>query len=125
MTNKEAIEVINANYPPENYTLLREALDMAIILLKRQEPQVLTLEELLDKRQFPNNTRPIWIECKNGNVDAFVLIYTEYIGDDNTVTTIGQGTYVQETWRQGDYEKEWRAWNILPSKEQQENVKWE
>ncbi|SER87655.1 hypothetical protein SAMN05518872_102450 [Psychrobacillus sp. OK032] len=30
MTNKEAIEVIKSNYPPENYTLLREALDLAI-----------------------------------------------------------------------------------------------
>lgn len=38
MTNKEAIEAINANYPPENYTMLREALDMAIALLKEQEP---------------------------------------------------------------------------------------
>ena len=30
MTDKEAIEVIKSNYPPENYTLLREALDIAI-----------------------------------------------------------------------------------------------
>ena len=37
MTNKEAIEAINANYPPENYTILREALDMAITLLEEQE----------------------------------------------------------------------------------------
>lgn len=34
MTNQEAIEAIIANYPSENYTILREALDMAIILLK-------------------------------------------------------------------------------------------
>ena len=39
MTNKEAIEAINANYPPENYTILREALDMAIALLEEQEPK--------------------------------------------------------------------------------------
>ena len=37
MTNQEAIEAIIANYPSENYTILREALDMAIILLKEQE----------------------------------------------------------------------------------------
>lgn len=30
MTNKEAIKAIKCNYPPENYTVLREALDMAI-----------------------------------------------------------------------------------------------
>lgn len=34
MTSKEAIEVIKANYPPENYTMLREALDLAIKLLE-------------------------------------------------------------------------------------------
>lgn len=37
MTNKEAIAAIIANYPPENYTILREALDKAINLLKAQE----------------------------------------------------------------------------------------
>lgn len=34
MTSKEAIEAIKANYPPENYTMLREALDLAIKLLE-------------------------------------------------------------------------------------------
>ena len=38
MTNQEAIETIKANYPPENYSMLREALDMAIAMLKEQEP---------------------------------------------------------------------------------------
>ncbi len=37
MTNQEAIETIKANYPPVNYSMLREALDMAIALLKEQE----------------------------------------------------------------------------------------
>ena len=45
MTNKEAIEAINANYPPENYTMLREALDMAIALLKEQEAVKPILEQ--------------------------------------------------------------------------------
>ena len=40
MTNIEAIKAINANYPPENYTILREALDMAIALLEEQESVV-------------------------------------------------------------------------------------
>ena len=30
LTNKEAIEAIRANFPPEGYTMLREALVMAI-----------------------------------------------------------------------------------------------
>jgi len=37
MTNQEAIETIEANYPPQNYSMLREALDMAIVKLKEQE----------------------------------------------------------------------------------------
>ena len=30
MNNQEAIKVIKSNWPPENYTMLREALTMAI-----------------------------------------------------------------------------------------------
>ena len=42
MTNKEAIKVIKCNYPPENYTRLREALDMAIEALEneKQTPKI-------------------------------------------------------------------------------------
>ena len=34
MTNKEAIKIIKSNYPPETYTMLREALDLAIKILE-------------------------------------------------------------------------------------------
>jgi hypothetical protein len=37
MTNKEAIEVIKSNYPPEHYTMLRQALDLAIIALQSED----------------------------------------------------------------------------------------
>jgi len=36
MTPKEAIETIRAHYPPANYTLLREALDLAISYLEKE-----------------------------------------------------------------------------------------
>lgn len=36
MDYQEAIEVIKSNYPPENYTMLREALDLAIELLSEK-----------------------------------------------------------------------------------------
>lgn len=36
ITNEEAIKAIKCNYPPENYTILREALDMAIKALEKQ-----------------------------------------------------------------------------------------
>lgn len=34
MNYKEAIEAIKSNYPTENYTVLREALDLAIEVLQ-------------------------------------------------------------------------------------------
>lgn len=37
MNNKEAIEAIINNYPPERYTMLREALDIALDLLKKED----------------------------------------------------------------------------------------
>ena len=36
MTNEEAINAIKSNYPPENYTILREGLDMAIEALEER-----------------------------------------------------------------------------------------
>ena len=39
MTNQEAIETINSNYPDERYTMLREALDMAIKALEKRIPK--------------------------------------------------------------------------------------
>lgn len=36
MTNEDAIKTIKCNYPPENYTILREALDMAIEAIEKQ-----------------------------------------------------------------------------------------
>jgi hypothetical protein len=36
MNNQEAIEAIKANYPTSNYTMLREALDMAIESLSKK-----------------------------------------------------------------------------------------
>ena len=38
MTRKDAIEAIKCNWPDSRYTILREALDMAISALRQQEP---------------------------------------------------------------------------------------
>ena len=54
MTNEEAIEAIKCNWPDSRYTILREALDMAISALRQQEHfrevtkkvEPLTLDEL-------------------------------------------------------------------------------
>ncbi|WNO29853.1 hypothetical protein [Bacillus phage SDFMU_Pbc] len=34
MTHEEAVQIIKSNYPPETYTMLREALDLAIARLE-------------------------------------------------------------------------------------------
>ena len=54
MTREEAIEAIKCNWPDSRYTILREALDMAISALRQQEhfrevtknAEPLTLDEL-------------------------------------------------------------------------------
>ena len=54
MTIEEAIEAIKCNWPDSRYTILREALDMAISALRQQETVTnhnglnapLTMEEL-------------------------------------------------------------------------------
>lgn len=39
MTYKEAIEAIKCNYPPSNYSMLREALDLSMEILEKQIPK--------------------------------------------------------------------------------------
>ena len=65
MTREEAIEAIKCNWPDSRYTILREALDMAISALRQQEHfrdltkkvEPLTLDEL---RQMDGE--PVWCE---------------------------------------------------------------
>ena len=62
MTREEAIEAIKCNWPDSRYTILREALDMAISALRQQERfgeanKALTLDEL---RQMDGE--PVWVQ---------------------------------------------------------------
>lgn len=41
MEPNEAIEAIKSNYPPENYSILREALDLSMELLDKKEKGLL------------------------------------------------------------------------------------
>lgn len=62
MTREEAIKTIESNRPTSGYTMLCEALDMAVSALRKQEEREnlkpLTLEELMDM------DAPVWCECK-------------------------------------------------------------
>jgi hypothetical protein len=51
VTSKEAIEAIKANYPPANYTILREALDLAIKLLEKDSKKEKWYSDGLDYKR--------------------------------------------------------------------------
>lgn len=57
MTRKEAIDAIKCNYPPEHYSILREALDMAIKELEITSEEALKAAEIISTycTDAPNN----------------------------------------------------------------------
>lgn len=70
MTNKEAIKAIRCNYPPSSYSMLREALDLAIKLLEQQEKErwIPVSEEL------PNDKQRVIV---TGNKKVACLLYLD------------------------------------------------
>ena len=92
MTNEEAIEAIKCNWPDSRYTILREALDMAISALRQQElfcevtkkVEPLTLDELRQMDGEPVYSveitgREEWLFRRDG---GFVDMYGEFTSDD-------------------------------------------
>ena len=62
MTREEAIQAIKCNWPDSRYTILREALEMAISALRQQEcvgevNKALTLDELREM-----DGEPVWVQ---------------------------------------------------------------
>ena len=92
MTREEAIEAIKCNWPDSRYTILREALDMAISALRQQEHfrdltkkvEPLTLEELRKMDGEPVycveiTGREEWLFRRDG---GFADMYGEFTSDD-------------------------------------------
>ena len=92
MTTKEAIEAIKCNWPDSRYTILREALDMAISALRQQEHfrdltkkvEPLTLDELRQMDGEPVycveiTGREEWLFRRDG---GFADMYGEFTSDD-------------------------------------------
>ena len=80
MTKEEAIEAIKCNWPDSRYTILREALDMAISALRQQEcvgdvNKSLTIDEL---RQMPIRDW-VWIDVLHSK-EAVSSYYRKYDG---------------------------------------------
>ena len=92
MTREEAIEAIKCNWPDRRYTILREALDMAISALRQQDHfreatkkvEPLTLDELRQMNGEPVYSveitgREEWLFRRDG---GFVDMYGEFTSDD-------------------------------------------
>ncbi|MCI7733757.1 MAG: hypothetical protein MSK39_03065 [Dysosmobacter sp.] len=79
MTREEAIEAIKCNWPDSRYTILREALDMAISALREQDAadkdvgnnEPLTLDELRSAYKFGC---PVWLVGMEDG-DGWVFIH--------------------------------------------------
>lgn len=119
MTNQEAIETIEANYPSERYSMLREALNMAIALLKEQEPRVMTLEEVKVCKE------PVYLEeipfSIFGSFFNWGLVCTAN-KNDVTVSVMLRNATVRHC-ACAMYGKRWRCWTAKPTDKQRQEVK--
>ena len=92
MTREEAIEAIKCNWPDSRYTILREALDMAISALRQQDVtdknvgknEPLTLDELRKMDGEPVycveiTGREEWLFRRDS---GFADMYGEFTSDD-------------------------------------------
>ena len=84
MTREEAIEAIKCNWPDSRYTILREALDMAISALRQQETvtnrnglnEPLTLDEL---RQMDGE--PVWWWNKSAKPVCTICVWDRFMNE--------------------------------------------
>ena len=98
MTREDAIEAIKCNWPDSRYTILREALDMAISALRQQEHfreatkkvEPLTLDEL---RQMDEASEPVYLYIFGSDFDSGWQII-EQITDTKIIFRGKTNTYV-------------------------------
>ena len=113
MTREEAIEAIKCNWPDSRYTILREALDMAISALRQQEHfrevtkkvEPLTLDEL---RQMP--CEPVYIVA--GYVSWWDIV--SFAGMEYLYLKV-EGSLPFR-----DYGKNWTAYRQMPEEDKHE-----
>lgn len=83
MTNEEAIRVIKANYPPSNFTMLREALDISIELLGTTNNTNIKDKQLqiINHYGFDNQLDQLIEEC--GELIVSISKNKRYISSEN------------------------------------------
>ena len=111
MTREEAIEAIKCNWPDSRYTILREALDMAISAIRQQEHfrdltkkvEPLTLDEL---RKMDGE--PVWVQSPS---------VPEY-GRWAIVEGVGENClFLHDDFTCHDYGKTWLAYRKKPKED--------
>ena len=111
MTREKAIEAIKCNWPDSRYTILREALDMAISALRQQEHfrevtkkvEPLTLDEL---RKMDGE--PVWVQSPG---------VPEY-GRWAIVEGVGENClFLHDDFTCHDYGKTWLAYRQKPEED--------
>ena len=117
MTNEEAIEAIKCNWPDSRYTILREALDMAISALRQEETvakcnglnEPLTLDEL---RKMDGE--PVWVQSPG---------VPEY-GRWAIVEGVGENClFLHDDFTCHDYGKTWLAYRQKPEEDDHDERK--
>ena len=121
MTREEAIEAIKCNWPDSRYTILREALDMAVKVLeddnhfredtKKVEP--LTLDEL---RKMDGE--PVWVSVSNNWRESEVsegwCIVRFHSEDDRVRVYVYDTRHGARFFAQQDYGESWIAYRQKP-----------
>lgn len=115
MTRKEAIEAIKCNWPDSRYTILREALDMAISALRsKQELKVveidqvkpLTLDEL--RKMYDGEDGHVWVRFGNSR-RCWPAILDTYDGE-----LVAVWSAAVDFCHEKDYGKTWLAYRRKP-----------
>ena len=121
MTREEAIEAIKCNWPDSRYTILREALDMAISALRQQEHfrevtkkvEPLTLDDL---RQMDGE--PVWVSVSNNWRESGVsegwCIVRFHSKDDRVRVYVYDTRHGARFFAQQDYGESWLAYRQKP-----------
>ena len=121
MTREEAIEAIKCNWPDSRYTILREALDMAISALKEQDVtdkdvgrnEPLTLDEL---RKMDGE--PVWVSVSNNWHESGVsegwCIVRFHSEDDRVRVYVYDTRHGARFFAQQDYGESWIAYRQKP-----------
>lgn len=103
MNREEAIEAIKCNWPDSRYTILREALDMAISALRQKDAgknAPLTLDEL---RKMDGE--PVWVQSP-GIPEYGRWAIVEGVGENSL--------FLHDDFTCHDYGKTWLAYRQKP-----------